>query len=233
MPTSSSPRPSAQPVHPAPFVAERHPVALADPLPLLRSATAAQHAQLDAQLAIARPGASLADYGAHVQALAGWLQALHPHLQTLASTVPDFDFTPPQRLAALQADLRDLAEGAHPQAPAGPGPHAAAGDLAAQALAAHRAQAPAVCWGMAYVVEGSQLGGQVLHRRLAGPLAPHPLRYLRGDGAATGARWTQFLSLLRTHVGSPAQVAAACSGATAAFAAMQGLCTPALSEASA
>ena len=204
---------------------------MADPLPLLRSATAAKHAQLDAHLAIARAGASLADYGAHVQALAAWLQALQPHVQTLAATAPQFDFTPSQRLAALQADLLDVAKWASPLA--WPCPSVAARHLAAQALAAHAGQAPAVCWGMAYVVEGSQLGGQVLHRRLAGPLAPHPLRYLQGDGERTGARWKEFLALLRSHVGSPAQIAAACSGATAAFTAMQGLCTPAFQEASA
>jgi heme oxygenase len=40
---------------------------------------------------------------------------------------------------------------------------------------------PAWRWGVCYVIEGSQLGGAVLYKRLHERLAPHPLRYLKGD----------------------------------------------------
>lgn len=204
----------------------------ADPLQALRSATSAQHAALDAGLAIARPGASLSDYTAHAHALAAWLQALWPHLQMLAATNPGFDFTPSHRLAALASDLRDVPDAVpvsnHDLPAAGaraawPPASATAAQCAAQALAEHPHQAMAVRWGFAYVVEGSQLGGQVMFRQLAERLAPHPLRYLQGEGAGTGARWREFVALLRAQVASPAAVQAACRGATAAFAGLNGL----------
>ena len=206
-------------------VSELPPIACADPLQALRSATAAQHARLDAHLAIGRPDASLEDYKAHARALAAWLQALWPHLQMLQATIPGFVFMPAPRLAALESDLQDippLTTTATGTPGSWPLPSAAAGQLAAQALARHPAQPHAVRWGFAYVVEGSQLGGQVLYRQLSPRLAPHPLRYLHGDGAATGARWKLFISLLRQHVTpSPAALEAACLGATAAFAGLQ------------
>ncbi|WP_200955859.1 biliverdin-producing heme oxygenase [Massilia sp. Root418] len=72
-------------------------------------------------------------------------------------------------------------------------------------------------WGVAYVVEGSQLGGIVLHRRLSASLAPHPLRYLHGGGVPPGPRWQLFLTRLRAEVTAPADIAQACAGACAAF----------------
>lgn len=205
-------------VHLSSPVSEPPRAATPDPLQALRSATAAQHAQLDARLAIAAPGASLADYARHARALAAWLQALQPHLHTLQATAPEFDFTPPARLAALQADLHGLQAAA---AGAWPPPCEVARRHAAAALAGHAGQPAAVCWGFAYVVEGSQLGGQVLYRRLAQRLAPHPLRYLQGAGAATGQRWARFLALLRSQLACGPALRAACDGATAAFAALQ------------
>ena len=71
-------------------------------------------------------------------------------------------------------------------------------------------------WGVCYVIEGSQLGGAVLYKRLAPALAPHPLAYLRGNGSP-GPRWQQFLAALRTHVVEPAQIEDACAGARDAF----------------
>ncbi|KAF1049536.1 MAG: hypothetical protein GAK38_00635 [Xylophilus sp.] len=77
----------------------------------------------------------------------------------------------------------------------------------------------AVGWGAAYVLAGSQLGGQVLHRRLKGLFAPHPLRYLAGTGLAadSGLRWKAFMAGLRSAVATPPAVAAAVAGAVAAF----------------
>jgi heme oxygenase len=71
---------------------------------------------------------------------------------------------------------------------------------------------------VAYVVEGSQLGGAVLHKRLADQLAPHPLRYLAGAGeAGPGPRWRAFMLALRAQVQGEEEVAEACSGACDAF----------------
>lgn len=190
---------------------------MTDALQALRHATAERHALLDAGLPVGRADASLADYLDHVQALAAWLQALWPALQGLQVHAPGFGFAPAGRLSALREDLAHV----QPATPPWPAPSATTALCLEQALARHPAQADAVRWGLAYVVEGSQLGGQVLHRNLAPRLAPHPLRYLQGDGAGTGARWKAFMGLLRTHVASPPAIAAACDGALAAFQGLQ------------
>jgi heme oxygenase len=109
------------------------------------------------------------------------------------------------RLALIAADL---AEPGMPGAVAVPG----------VATAAWPAQAsPAWRWGVNYVIEGSQLGGAVLYARLADRLAPHPLRYLKGDAAGPGPRWRAFMQGVRAHVRTPAEIADACAGACAAF----------------
>lgn len=191
--------------------------AAADALQALRQATAARHAQLDSGLPIARADVSLADYLQHAQALSAWLQALWPVLQPLQTRAPGFSIAPAGRLSALREDLAHPGPASRPW----PRPSATTAQCLEQALARHPGQADAVRWGLAYVVEGSQLGGQVLHRSLAPRLAPHPLRYLQGDGAGTGARWKAFMALLRTHVASPTAIAAACDGALAAFQGLQ------------
>lgn len=196
-------------------------IAPADPLQALRHATRAIHARLDTELAIAQPAASLADYATHVHALAAWLQALSPQLIALQADVPGFDFAPACRLEHLQADLQDLASAPGSRALRWPAPGAATHERVETTLRQHPHHHPAVRWGVSYVVEGSQLGGQVLHGRLAERLAPHPLRYLQGQCAGTAWRWKTFVSLLRGHLASPEATAAACAGALAAFHGLQ------------
>lgn len=186
-----------------------------DPLTALRLATQEQHARLDAQLPIARPDARLHDYVCHARALSAWLTALAPELQAIQAATPHFRFDEPARLAALHADLRD-AGAIDAQSAFHPGEATQA--AIAQVRQEHEAHLMACRWGMAYVVEGSQLGGQVLFRRLAEGLAPHPLRYLQGRGGdGTAARWRAFIEELRSRLSSPAEVKAACAGACAAF----------------
>jgi len=64
--------------------------------------------------------------------------------------------------------------------------------------------------GMAYVLEGSRLGGTVILKRIPAGL---PVSYLRG--ALDRAPWQRLLALLETVV--PADEAAAIAGARAAF----------------
>jgi heme oxygenase len=71
-------------------------------------------------------------------------------------------------------------------------------------------------WGVSYVIEGSQLGGAVLYKRLAERLAPHPLNYLRGE-EPPGPRWQQFITALRGAVTTAPQIEEACRGAQLAF----------------
>lgn len=179
-----------------------------DVLAALRQATGARHERLDSGLPLSRLDATLADYAHHLCLLRDWLAPLEAWLDT-------FDDGPqgPGGIAAaphlplIEADL------AEPSLPAGD----CGGRAPAPAPWPHAAS-PAYRWGVAYVVEGSQLGGAVLYKRLAGQLAPHPLRYLRGAGeAGPGPRWRAFMAALRAQVKGDDQVAEACAGACDAF----------------
>lgn len=171
----------------------------ADPLAALRAATASRHEALDSGLPIGAPGASLADYTAHLTLLRAWLGPLQAWLAGFADA-PPFDHA--DRLARIDADLLDAGMAASPARDAGAWP--------ADASRAWR-------WGVQYVIEGSQLGGAVLYERLRAPLAPHRLRYLNGDAAGPGPRWRAFMQALRAAVRTPEEVAEACAGACAAF----------------
>jgi len=179
----------------------------ADPLAALRAATASRHDTLDSGLPIGAPDASLQDYARHLRMLQAWLTPLQAWLAGFDDG-PRFDHA--QRLALIDADLRDpgmpdasaIVPSVVPAAAPSPWP---------------RNASPAWRWGVSYVIEGSQLGGAVLYQRLAGQLAPHPLRYLKGDDAGPGPRWRAFMQALRANVTTPAEIAEACAGACAAF----------------
>lgn len=171
-----------------------------DAVAALRAATHALHEQLDHSLPVARPDAVLADYAAHLTVLRDWQRALAPWLSRSI-----IDAT---ALALLEQDLRDCPAQAHALACL-PVP-----DL----TALHQADdgREGFCWGIAYVVEGSRLGGQVLYQRLFRQLAPHPLRYL-GQRGRTGASWPDLLACLRSHLAVKPELQSACNGAVAAF----------------
>ncbi len=175
-----------------------------DVLAALRTATASRHERLDSGLPLSAPHPSLDDYAAHLRMVRDWLAPLESWQAGFADGPQAEPALPP--LARLAAIAADLAEPGMPEVPplrpglAWPG----------EASAAYR-------WGVAYVIEGSQLGGAVLYKRLAEPLFPHPLRYLRGEEGGPGARWRVFLAALRTQVASLDAIADACAGACATF----------------
>lgn len=174
-----------------------------DPLAALRGATAHQHAILDSGLPLAQADATLQDYHDHLLMLRAWLEPIEAWLAGFGDG-PQGPDAPPPVLRSPLIDA-DLALGA--SAPAvGTTPDAWPPD----ASAAYR-------WGVCYVVEGSQLGGVVLYRRLVEQLAPHPLNYLKGSAEGPGPRWRAFSEALRDQVRGSEQIAQACAGACAAF----------------
>ncbi len=185
----------------------------ADVLAALRAATAARHERLDSGLPLSAPDATLADYAAHLIMVRDWLAPLEAWMDGYADGPQAEPTLPPMaRMALIDADLQE------------PGMPAVAG------------QSPAACWpanagtawrwGVAYVVEGSQLGGAVLHARLTARLAPHPLRYLRGQAGGPGPRWRAFMLALRASVRTPQEIGEACAGACAAFDSILALAPP-------
>lgn len=189
------------------------PAAQPDALSALRAATDSRHTLLDSGLPIGAADASIGDYLAHLAMLRAWLAPLADWLANFsdgpqATLAPDFrldmDAWLRARLVLIDADLREA--GIDPAMLPAP----ASEPWPAHADAAYR-------WGVCYVVEGSQLGGAVLYGRLHERLAPHPLRYLKGDGIGPGPRWRLFMQALRAHVRTPADIADACQGACDAF----------------
>jgi heme oxygenase len=155
--------------------------------------------------------AGLASYRDHLRLLAAWLAPLEAWLARFDDG-PQGAGAPPAlaRMPLIAADLADI--------------EAAASELLRTAQdwpAPESGEAtPAFRFGVCYVIEGSQLGGAMLLRKLAPLLAPHPLRYLQGAMDRTvppGPRWQQFLKALDQQVRSDADIAQCVAGACAAF----------------
>jgi heme oxygenase len=177
----------------------------ADPLAALRHATAERHERLDSRLPLSRDDAGLPDYAGHLCLLRAWLAPLEAWLGGYDDGPQGAHSLPPVgRLALIESDLDE------PGMPAPAPLEGATPEWPRDASAAYR-------WGVCYVIEGSQLGGAMLYERLAGRLAPHPLRYLRGAAGGPGPRWRAFMLGLRAHLRTPAEIADATAGACAAF----------------
>lgn len=179
-----------------------HPFAL-DAVAAIRSATQHLHDRLDRNLPLAQTAPTLADYATHIGVLRDWQIALAPWLRKTSSSAASLQLIE-QDLADCPADIAAFAQPAAP-------------DL--RRLVQADDGSKAFCWGIAYVLEGSRLGGQVLYRRLSASLAPHPLRYLsyRGEHKVTGPSWPEMLACLHKELASMDAQASACLGAVAAF----------------
>lgn len=170
-----------------------------DPLHRLRDATAALHRRLDSALPLAHPGAGPTDYLRHLALLRGWIHMLHSAGAASARLEQERD--------ALDAELAECEQLLDQPVPR------LRGTVTPQAVF----QMDGAEWGLAYVLEGSRLGGQVLYKRLAQAMAPLPLTYLRGAGSATGVRWKAFIAELGAALDSEVRVNAAACAAARAF----------------
>jgi heme oxygenase len=176
---------------------------MAGVLEALREATASRHEQLDGGLPLAHEGAGLAEYAQHLQLLRDWMAPMHAWLSAFEDGPQGADGLPAvDRMSLLEADLLEPGMALRAPLRVQPWPE--------HASAAYR-------WGVMYVVEGAQLGGAVLYQRLHATMAPHPLRYLRGDPAGPGPRWRAFMLALKAHVTTSDEIADACAGACGAF----------------
>jgi heme oxygenase len=182
-----------------------------DVLAALREATGSRHALIDSAMPLSGDTPTLRDYRLHLQLVAAWLAPLEQWLV-------NFDDGPQRalpfvaRMPLIEEDIAD--------------PSLRSGALADEPLEyvePPNASDAAYRWGVCYVIEGSQLGGTVLYRRLSETLAPHPLRYLSGNGVPPGPRWKQFIDAMRVQVVTPHDIARACEGAKDAFDRLIGL----------
>lgn len=181
------------------------PEAAADVLAALRVATGSRHAVLDQSMPLSTETPSLVDYRNHLLLLRAWLAPLEAWLALFDDGPQDASVLDRiERTSLIDADLGDSAMPAVTQ------------DV--EAIEWPRDErSRAYRWGVGYVIEGSQLGGAVLYRRLHERLAPHPLRYLGQDGMPVGPHWQRFIRAMRNDVTTDAQIADACAGAVDAF----------------
>ena len=173
----------------------------ADALAALREATHALHSRLDGGLPIAQSGTTADDYLQHVAIIGDWLADIDRLDMSAGAWPAGWQAAQAGRQSRISQDLgaparTGAASPGETGLPAGPLPSAFA-------------------WGVAYVVEGSQLGGSMLYRRLHERLAPQTLHYLAGDG--TTGRWPRFTAALRSALATPGEIDDACSGARWAF----------------
>lgn len=178
------------------------------PLAALRQATAAAHARLEDALAVAAPGAGREDYLDYLQAMYGWMRPFDCALWAGEWPQEMHAAGRAGKLAWIEHDLRSagLSAGEIGALPAS----AFAPDLSTRAAR----------FGLAYVIEGSQLGTKSLRQRLDGQLDGIDSRWLQGYGPALAANWRAFLHALDTHVQTPQDIDEACIAAQAAFAAL-------------
>ncbi|HWO21551.1 MAG TPA: biliverdin-producing heme oxygenase [Kofleriaceae bacterium] len=174
----------------------------------LKSETAALHARAEQYVRILDADATAADYHRYLVAMHGYHAPLERGLaahEGLAAA--GFEAPLRQKRALLEQDLAQLSAGrgqcAHdcPRLPA-------LGSLA-------RAT------GVAYVLEGSTLGGRYVLAKLPPALAAlrgRATAFLEGYGDATGARWRAFGDVVARAIGSPADEDEAAEGACEAFA---------------
>jgi heme oxygenase len=172
---------------------------------MFRAATATAHRTLEQKLEIARTDADDATYTRYLAAVIGWLEPLESPLWSGGWPAAVTPTARSGKVAWIEADLR--ARGMNERDIAALPRQT---KLPALDSLAHR-------FGVAYVVEGAQLGGQTLLRTL-GPRLVRPTRWLEGYGPETGARWRAFLAAVEAHLTTRADAEVAAENARATFA---------------
>ena len=77
-------------------------------------------------------------------------------------------------------------------------------------------------FGVAYVIEGAQMGSQVLRKTMGPALAPWPARWLAGYGDTVGSKWIAFRKSAESHLLSAPDIAIASASARATFESLDG-----------
>ncbi|MCB9829831.1 MAG: biliverdin-producing heme oxygenase [Planctomycetes bacterium] len=176
-------------------------------LDALRSATCGVHRRLEQRLVVARDDTTTRQRQSYLAALLGWLDPVEPRLWERAAWPAQLDVElRGAKSAWLREDLRSQGLGAREIAE----------------LPRCDVQPPldsvASRFGMAYVLEGSMLGGRVLARRWStrqpGQRIP---RYLVGYGAQTDALWSEFVVALERESAEPGFLPQAVQSARATF----------------
>ncbi|PCC67703.1 Heme oxygenase [Nannocystis exedens] len=177
-----------------------------EPLRRLKDDTAALHLRAELHVRILDADATLTDYRDYLAAMLGY----HAPLEDLLGAhdglgAAGFDAPRRRRAPMLAADLCALSDDPR-EVPR------------CTALPAVTSLARAL--GVAYVLEGSTLGGRYILARLPPALAGlrgHATAFLTGHGPETGARWRDFAAIVARELNTPAAEAEAVAGARETF----------------
>ena len=172
---------------------------------VLREATRAIHDDFETGLKIAAPGAGRDDYLVFIGAMYGWLQPFETQLWQAGWPAHMAPEARSHKSLWLEADLRaaGLDEAAIAQLP--------------RAARSVHLETVAQRIGTAYVLEGAQLGSQLLSRTLGPRLAPWPARWLAGYGEQASIYWLAFRREAELQLADDAARAEAAAAARAAF----------------
>ena len=176
----------------------------------LREATRDIHDDFESGLRIAAPDAGRDDYLVFIGAMYGWLQPFEARLWRSGWPAHLLPEARSGKSAWLEADLRaaGLDDAAIAQLP--------------RADCAMHLDSIAQRIGVAYVLEGAQLGSQLLSRTLKPRLAPWPARWLAGYGEQASAYWLAFRKEAELRLADEAARDEAAAAARAAFGALAG-----------
>lgn len=175
----------------------------------LRNATASQHTGLEAlplSKVLMSENVTLKDYAHYLVCMKGVMELYDTIL------LPQIDEIIPhaslrKKLDGLAKDLKYLIEQGIP-------------GTAVVELQTPPIQSEAFALGMAYVIEGSTLGGRVILKHLSprlGVTEIHGAIFFAGYGNETGPMWKQFLEALTQFASSQDKGAQVIEGAVAGF----------------
>lgn len=174
----------------------------------LRAATQDAHLELEQRLRIARPDGGRAAYLAYLAAFYGWLAPFEARLWEAP--------WPAELDAASRAGKRLWIE---EDLKAAGWSTAAIDGLAVSPYQPPLASLPER-FGIAYVIEGSQLGAQVLRKSLAPQLGDWSPRWLQSYGPQTAQKWKTFISCAEAQLTTLATRQEAAQAARGAFIAL-------------
>lgn len=171
----------------------------------MRSATHQIHQELENYLPVGLPNAGPNEYLSYIAALWGWMS---PFEQSLWNAEWPQEMQAGERKGKSLWLKKDLLAA---------GWDTASIDCIPLAGFMPDLDSMAARFGAAYVIEGAQLGTQVLGKRLAPALAPWSPRWLEGYGHDTGKKWRIFMECSERMLDSEEACKVASNAARASF----------------
>lgn len=171
----------------------------------LRQATRLVHHELERDLHIASTDAGREEYLAYAAALWGWLSSFE---QNLWNAIWPPEMAAMQRAGKCEWLMLDLRTGGMSET-----------DIARLPVSAFQPDMESLParFGAAYVIEGAQLGTQVLRKRLGPKIEPWTPRWLEGYSGSTAAQWRLFIACLEHTLDSEQSRTAAARSAHETF----------------